>query len=270
MLHKSIQVFILRSQIPVDMSVRNGSIGGGGAPRGEPNRKRASPTSSSNDPEYSAAVGVLNEQTMSEACALLLSDNPDNQGDYEQLLEILEKCKTACKVVEKHAPAVAMPMLPTQPQQRGPHPASRTQALPSKPKAKTMVPPRRTSMGVRPAAKKGGALPGAPSHPLFAPPSARKIHRETSDSSFASNSSSGSGRSTKKPRISPPTSEAPPPSAMSFLAALNSQRNQTEERASESKEKAATKRKRESPTKSREPPPPVPGSRKQPSRSSRK
>lgn len=256
------------------MSVRKGSIGGSGSgPRGEGVNKRSSPIT--NDSEYSAAVDVLNEENMSAACALLLSENDyeDDQGDesdHKKLLELFETCQAACKVIEKKAPAVTMPMLQQQ-QQRGPTAAARTQAIPLKPKVKTMIPPRRTSLASRPPAKKTGPLPASHS---FGPP--RKLQRETSDSSFASTSSVGSGRSAKKARVSPPTldnqagggrAKAPPPEASAFLAALNAQQNKQEKH--EEKEKPAP-RKKDSPTKARELPPPVPGSRKQPPRSSRK
>jgi hypothetical protein len=253
------------------MSVRKGSIGGGGnGPRGEAN-KRASPVT--NDAEYSAAIAVLNEANMAEACALLLSEkdyesHEQDESDHKKLLQLFEKCQAASKVVQKRAPA----MMPPLQQQRGPANAARTQAIPLKPKVKAMIPPRRASVASRPSVKKTGPLPASHS---IAPPPNRKLQREASDSSFASSGSIGSGRSAKKARVSPPTidaqtgggkAKAPPPSAMSFLAALNA--GQGKERQ-EMKEKPAPKR--ESPTKARNTsPPPTAGSRKQPPRCSRK
>jgi len=263
------------------MSVRKGSIGGGSnGPRSEGVNKRASPNL--NDAEYSAAMAVLSEENMSAACALLLSerDYESNQGDdsdQKKLLELFSKCQEACKVIEKRAPAVPMPMLQQQQQQqRGPTAAARSQAIPLKPKVKTMIPTRRTALASRPSTKKTGPLP--PSH-AFAPPPARKMQRETSDSSFASTSSVGSGRSAKKARKSPPTldsqvgggkAKAPPPEARSFLAALNAQKGKQETGTSKFEEKERPSPKKASPTKSKELPPPIQGSRKQPPRSSRK
>ena len=244
------------------MSVRKGSIGG------EAN-KRASPLT--NDAEHYAAVAVLNEANMAEACALLLSEkdyesDQQNESDHQKLLQLFEKCQAACKVVQKRAPAVPMPML--QQQQRGPANAARIQAVPLKPKVTTIIPPRRGSVSSRPPAKRTGSLPASHS---FAPPPPRKLQRETSDST----SSVGSGRSAKKARVSPPTvdmqaggakAKAPPPAARSFLAALNAEQGKEKQ---ERKEKPSPKK--ESPTKARNSPPaPAVASRKQPPRSSRK
>lgn len=253
------------------MSVRKGSIGGGIVPKGDASNMRASPVA--NDSEYVAAVAVLNEDTMSAACALLLSEKDNDTGDesdYDKLLELFSKCQQACKVIERRAP-VPMPFLQIE-KQRGPTAAARAQAVPLKPKAKTMIPPRRSSVVSRSSAKKTGHVPAPHS---FVPPPARKLQRETSDSSFASSSSVGSGRSSKKARLSPPTldnqagggsAKAPPPEARSFLAALNAQGKR--ERHDE-KRKPVLKKKEPSP-KARDALPPTPGSRKQPSRSSRK
>jgi hypothetical protein len=253
------------------MSVRNGSIGGGklGA-RGEAISKRASPIS-----EYSAAVAVLNEDNMTKACALLLSEKDDGSNqeeeetDYQKLLKLFEQCQEASKIVEKRAPATIMPSLAEKQQQhqRGPPTAARAQAIALKPKVKTMVPPRRSVLATRTTAKKTGP----PAH-SFAPPLSLNLKRDTSNSSSASTSSVGSGRSAKKSRLSPPAltqdpdrgamAPPPPPEAMSFLAALNSQGGK--------QRKPQRPEEKKTPTKSKELTPPATGSRRQPSRSSRR
>lgn len=251
------------------MSVRKGSVGGSSlGARGEAISKRSSPVS-----DYSAAVAVLNEDNMTQACALLLSEKDyesnqmEEESDYQKLLKLFEQCQEASKIIEKRAPT-SLPTLAQKQQQhqRGPPIAARAQAVPLKPKVKAMVPPRRTSMPSRATAKKAGP----PAH-SFAPPPSRKLKRDTSNSSSASTSSVGSGRSAKKSRLSPPTinnqdadggAVAPPPEAMSFLAALNSQGGKPR--------KPQRLEEKETPTKPKELPTSVSGSRRQPSRSSRK
>ena len=261
------------------MSVRKVSIGGStAASRGEPTPKRLSPT---NNDEYTAAVAVMNDATMTQACSLLLSERDfqsnqeEDASDHSQLLDIFAKCEAACKVIQQRAPAVPMPTLQ---QSRGPAPAARAQAKALKPKVKTMLPPRARTLlpSSRPAMKTGPLPPASMSQPPV-----RKLQRETSDSSFASVGSSGSARSAKKARLSPPTLEAPavaagkvqapPPAAMSFLIALNAQQQQDKQ---QTKEKPASTREsppptastRRQPARNKSPPPAAAGTRKQPPR----
>ena len=63
------------------MSVRKGSISGSSlGARGEAISKRSSPISA----EYSAAVAVLNEDNMTKACALLLSEKDYESNQMEE------------------------------------------------------------------------------------------------------------------------------------------------------------------------------------------
>lgn len=249
------------------MSARKGSIGGSGGFRGE-GIKRTSPTP---DAEYLAAVAILNEETMSDACALLLSEN-DSGDDYHKLLNIFTKCEAASKVVEKKAPSV-LPTLPPQAPQRAPQIAPpRSQPISLKPKSKHVA-PRRMSISARPPAKQPGHGKRSFPHPV-----SRTLNRETSDSSFTSTASGGSARSSKRARLSPTGEDTggvaakPPTAAMSFLAALNKQDKKDEgsdDGNYEPNERHAPKKKG-SPAKSKALPNPVPGSRKQPSRGLRK
>lgn len=142
------------------MSVRKGSIAGIGS--GPTSNKRASATDI-NNAEYAAAVAVMSEAKMAEACALLLSEKDyeseqqPGERDNDKLLKIFDECLAASKVVQKRVPAASMPMLHQQRSAGQPN-AARTQAIPLKPKLKTMIPPRRGSSGPRPATKRARLL----------------------------------------------------------------------------------------------------------------
>lgn len=232
--------------------------------------KRSSPIH--NDVEYTAAVAVLNDANMSQACEWLLSEkdydsdqSENHESDHQKLLQFFSKCEAACKVIQQRAPAVLLPTLPP-----GPAPAARAEAKPLKPKVKTMLPPRRGSLTTQ---SSRSALKTAPHPPASKMPTPTRKH-ETSDSPL--DSSIGSGRSAKKTRLSPPTLGAPsaggkvlapPPAAMSFLAALNAQqqkKKEQEEKETDSSEEEVP------PPKTRSVSPPPPGNRKQPRRSARK
>jgi hypothetical protein len=247
-----------------NMSARKGSFSGGSSVV-----KRSSPIH--NDAEYTAAVAVLNEANMSQACELLLSEKDydsdqreNHESDHQKLLQLFSKCEAACKTIQQRAPAVLLPTL-----QRGPAPAARAEAKPLIPKIKTMLPPRRGALMTQTSRL---ALKIAPLPSSSMPPPTRKLQHEASDSSL--DGSIGSGRSAKKARLSPPTLGAPsaggkvlapPPAAMSFLAALNAQQQKKQE-----EKEAESSEEEDPPPKTRSLSPPPAGNRKQPRRSARK
>lgn len=215
---------------------------------------------------------------MALACELLLSEkdydsdqSDGHESDHQKLLQLFSKCEAACRVIQERAPAVLMPTL-----QRGPAPAARAQARPLKPKVKTMLPPRRGSLMTQ---SSRAALKTGP--PASLPPPTRKLQHETSDSSMESNNG-GNARSVKKARLSPPTLGtplsgvlAPPPAAMSFLAALNAQQQKKEKQEkADRRELSVQSDEDQEPTpgkaRSMSPPPPPAGERRQPPRNARK
>jgi hypothetical protein len=217
--------------------------------------------------EYTDALSTLSEATMSEACGLLLSEKDYEDGktgeqvgsDQAKLAELLGKCQSANRLIQRHAASV--PAMPVQPQHRPPPPAVRGQAKPLKPLqgGKTMLPPRRSAMMAR------SRTTGNPAKQLPVRSDRSMLQRETSESSIASTASTGSAKSAKKPRLSPPNGEgsaqAPPPSALNFLKALN--------KAEASKDgKVRTGKKRTSPPLPDETP--EPSKRQQPPRTSRR
>lgn len=251
-----------------NMSARKGSISGGSSMV-----KRSSPIH--NDAEYTEAFAVLNEANMLQACELLLSENDydsdqseNHESDHQKLLQLFSKCEVACKVIQQRAPAVLLPTL-----QRGPAPAARAEAKPLKPKIKTMLPPRRGALMTQTSRS---ALKTASLLPASMQPPTRKLQHEISDCSFEGSIGSGSGRSAKKARLSPPTLGAPsaggkvlapPPAAMSFLAALNAQQQKKEKQDEKETESSEEE---DPPPKTRSLSPPPAGNRKQPRRSARK
>jgi hypothetical protein len=154
--------------------------------------------------EYAEALRVLNDETMSQACALLLSERdyeePVGKSDHEELLGLYYKCRNAAAVIKREAPAELL-SVPTMPA------PARAQAKPlgkATVGTKNMIPSRR--MARLPASAMG-------KRPL--------LHHESSDSSLDVQRASNM----KKPRISPPPppreGSAPPASALNFLAKLN-------------------------------------------------
>jgi hypothetical protein len=158
--------------------------------------------------EYAEALRVLNDETMSQACALLLSERDyeehDGKSDYEELLALYGKCRNAAAVIKREAPAELL-SVPTMPA------PARAQAKPlgkATVATKNMIPSRRMARLPPPAKGK---------RPL--------LHHEGSDSSMGASN-------TKKARISPPPppreGSAPPPSALNFLAKLNKEKDKKE------------------------------------------
>jgi hypothetical protein len=160
--------------------------------------KRSSPTAGSAD--LKAALATLNEDTMAEACALLLTDTEDEQHQHQhQLRAILAKCQEAHAIIQEHSTQTTATALPLLPLTRGPAaPGVRQNA------AAAMQPPRRT-------AKAGPDRRAAPPKLLV---------RQGSDSSLASGGSAASSH--KKPRLE---QAGPPPEALSFLQALNARKD---------------------------------------------
>jgi hypothetical protein len=195
------------------------------------------PNVSGEKSEFIAALHVMNEATMENACLLLLSErdydekeggnNNSNEepSDHDKLWDIYYKCANAAAIIKKQQP--------TEPQTPNSIPGAPSLPPPLKrgvggvggvPKLKPgignkpgVIPMRRTTH-----LQHKGSTPGAASLK-------RGIERDQSyvpdgDASPASTERSA-GSSSKKPRQSPPTTlkqvSTPPASALNFLAKLN-------------------------------------------------
>lgn len=200
--------------------------------------------------EYLEALKVLSDETMSNACDLLLSDRDydaanaaadESKSDSVQLQELYSVCCKAAKVIEKEAVTLtAQPSLPT-----AYAPAARSSVAAASrthhPVTKTMIPNRRMTRLPIPA---GGISKGGNSSIS----KRNLLERETSDSSFQSTNST---LHNKKPRTASHSipSEAnnamssallPPLSAMQFLAKLNNDKPKKVAATPQNKNKAET------------------------------
>jgi hypothetical protein len=161
--------------------------------------------------EYTEALRVLNDETMSQACALLLSERdyeePAGKSDHEELLALYAKCRNAAAVIKREAPAElhSVPTMPAPARAQAKALGKVTVA------AKNMIVPSRRMARLPPPAK--GKRP--------------QLHHENSDSSMEAQRASN----TKKARLSPPPhpreGSAPPPSALNFLAKLNKEKDKS-------------------------------------------
>jgi hypothetical protein len=227
------------------MSKRSGSVS---APRLA--MKRNSPTSGN---DLSVAIQTLDEDTMIQACSLLLSERDyqddvvEEESDYSKLITLFVKCNDAGRVVERHAAQHAPSGLPSlnasipPPTSATMTPSARAAAAAARSvkvqgQLNSMKPPRRMPMAQMSRPGPGVAasrMKGAPSAPLRP-----TLKRVPSDSSLASITSTSSNRSAaKKTRLLtgaalPDTNSkgtAPPPEALNFLQALNNQHTMQEE-----------------------------------------
>ena len=192
-------------------ALRKGSIGGG---RVALNVKRSSPTNGASTMELTVALSTLNEETMTEACALLLNDSDDQS--YIRLESILTKCQEAHTIIQEHSLNVTVASVSSSVSASG----SMTRGT-----ARALLPPaRRTGLSlsagtIRPPVKLTGMPPPRQMRTGTDRRTRPPLVQQGSDSSLTS------GESTtllhKKPRLE---NAAPPPEALSFLQALNSQK----------------------------------------------
>lgn len=209
--------------------------------------RRSSPTNSS---ELDAAFAVMNEENMTKACMLLLSERDydktkqDGESDMTQLKTLYTKYEKAYKTIQQKADDT--PLLLPHLSQAAPPPGTRIQQAAKPLKAhqhnKSMGQLRRGSMvqlarGGAAGGSRGDSPSVARSKPGVGSSGRPGLKREPSDSSLASISSNASGRGglNKKQRVQSNSdlpssssvggkkSKAPPPEALSFLQALNSQ-----------------------------------------------
>jgi hypothetical protein len=61
--------------------------------------------------EYLDAINVLNENTLNQACELVLLENDDTASSASKLLEVYHKCQSAFSVVQKQTYPSALPSL---------------------------------------------------------------------------------------------------------------------------------------------------------------
>ena len=178
--------------------------------------------------EYLDALKILSEETMSQACALMLSE----ESNQDQLLSLYVKCKNASEVVQREAPIMEPPpTIPSVPASRS-LAANRAQA---KPLGSKVVPTVGTAAkSIMPRGMVRMALM-----------SSKRGHAATHEASDGSSSLNPTDTSRvlpnpKKPRpqprsTSPPLNttegnvKAPPPNALDFLAKLN--KDSTEDQA---------------------------------------
>jgi len=146
--------------------------------------------------EYIEAIGVLNEGALNQACELAL----DNTNlDVEPLLELFHKCDEALKVIKKQQPTVPTPAVM--------HPGAPSLNARAAPRGSL------TKLNSKKAIAAKGVIPMRRTT-LNKPKGPNRLARERRDGDFSS---------CKKARLSPPTvdPQAPPPSALNFLAKLN-------------------------------------------------
>jgi hypothetical protein len=160
--------------------------------------------------ELTVALSTLNEETMTEACALLLNDSDDQS--YIRLESILTKCQEAHTIIQEHSLNVTVPSVSAS--------GSMTRGT-----ARALLPPaRRTGLSVsagtiRPPVKLTGMPPPRQMRTGTDRRARPLLVQQGSDSSLASGDSTTLLH--KKPRLE---NAAPPPEALSFLQALNSQK----------------------------------------------
>lgn len=207
--------------------------------------KRSSPT---NGTDLSVALQTFNEDTMVQACSLLLSERDyqegavDGESDCDALVSIFVKCKDAARIVEQQATFVPMKLPPLH--QTAPPPTSTTitpsaraaasavRTLKAQGHLNSMNPPKRMSLAQL-------ARTGARVKASIVPPQRPLMKREPSDSSLTSMNSASSRSSAKKARVQSvvggitaeirSASVPPPPEALSFLQALNNQQTKEED-----------------------------------------
>lgn len=195
-------------------ALRKGSIGGG---RVAMSTKRSSPTNGASTMELSIALSTLNEDTMAEACALLLNDSDDQS--YIRLESILTKCQESHKIIQEHSLNVTVASASASASRSAvvlPHGSTAKALLPSVRRAGLSV----SAVATRPLVK----------HTAMPPPRQMRtgtdrrarppLVQQGSDSSLASGDSATV--LPKKPRLE---NAAPPPEALSFLQALNAQKD---------------------------------------------
>lgn len=207
--------------------------------------KRSSPT---NGTDLSLALQTFNEDTMVQACSLLLSERDYQEGavegesDYDALVTIFLKCKDASRIVEQQAAFMPMKLPPLH--QTAPPPTSATitpsaraaasavRTLKAQGHLNSMNPPKRMSLAQL-------ARTGTRVKTNLVPPPRPLMKREPSDSSLTSMNSTSSRSSAKKARVQTvvggitaeikSASVPPPPEALSFLQALNNQQTKDED-----------------------------------------
>mmetsp|Transcript_34637 Transcript_34637/g.49172 ORF Transcript_34637/g.49172 Transcript_34637/m.49172 type:complete len:231 (-) Transcript_34637:145-837(-) len=189
-------------------------------------RRNASPVNTISA-DYSVAIATLNEDSMTQACMLLQSQEYSEEAysdELSQLLELFNKCCEATSKIEEHTKTLTLapPGTMAAPLRK------KGSGVQQQPQSKALS--RRTSLkqiGRTTRSTKPGA--SASMKPQIPPSTVLK--REPSDSSAAStNSSTTSGKSNlvanKKARLMGDHKQgggtAPPPAALSFLEKLNS------------------------------------------------
>jgi hypothetical protein len=164
-------------------------------------------------PEYLEALQILNETTMNEACELLLQEDDDATVSANKILDVYFKCKAANAVFQKH------------------HPQNKHAAVTLPPGAPILsgigiagsisMPPPRSSKKLSTLMhnnKQGGVNKGIPMRGRKQPPSRRDRSDSLPDGRMDPLSSK---KARLNPNDPPSSSEAPPPSALNFLAKLN-------------------------------------------------
>jgi hypothetical protein len=149
--------------------------------------------------EYMEAIHILNENTLNQACDWLLDDT---FMEADKLLETYHKCENALKVIQKQQPTPSSPgaLPPGAPNLNAPSMRA--------PQHRGSLP----KLAIKKSIAKGGVMPMR--RTVMTKPGGR-ITRERSDSDVDLGPN-------KKARVSPPLpQQAPPPSALNFLAKLN-------------------------------------------------
>jgi hypothetical protein len=185
-------------------------------------------------PEYIESIHVLNENTLNEACDLLLDDTDESSS---KLLELYHKCESAYKVIRKQQPQAIMKLPPGAPNLNAPPPASRVapsaRPLPKLHKKNSLLgsiagnKPGVSSLTMPAAMRRGVMNVNGKPPPSLAKPSSGRLVRDRSEADSVDSASN------KKPRSSSFTSSnssfqqqqqetsTPPPFALNFLAKLN-------------------------------------------------
>jgi hypothetical protein len=234
--------------------------------------KRNSPT---NGTDLSVALQTFNEETMVQACSLLLSerdyqeDAVEEESDYAALVSIFVKCKDAARIVEQQATFLPMKLPPLYQSAPPPTPAAITpsaraaasaaRTLKAQGHLNSMNPPRRMSLAQM-------ARTGARAKGTLVPHQKPVMKRVPSDSSLTSMNSASSRSSAKKSRVQPVVgvtaaaikseSAVPPPEALQLLQALNNQQaKQEDDEIPSPTEESKTARSRTAKVTSKKPPP---------------
>jgi hypothetical protein len=158
--------------------------------------------------EYLDAINVLNENTLNQACELVLLDNDDAASSANKLLEVYHKCESAFSVVQKQTYPSPLPSL------TGISSASGVIVNSG------MAPAPRGTLNKKLSTinNKHGVIPMRKRKPL--PQHQRRERSDsTSDKSDLSSAKKARLHATSDPGPAP--SESPPPNAVNFLAKLN-------------------------------------------------